>query len=292
MATKSASQIAAEMSFLEHLEELRSRLFWCAGAFAIGALVAFVLFTQLHHFGINFDVIEFLARPITPLLHGQKLIYTHPGDAFQIVLDAGFAVAFIVALPVILYQLWGFVSPAMYTHEKKLVLPVLAGIVVLFICGAVLAFTLILPLTLGFLVGVESSALTPMISASEYFGFAIYMCLAFGAAFELPIVMMGLTAIGLATPMFMAKYRRYAVVGGLVVGGFITPDPTAMFAIAVPMYALYELSIILSKSVYRWRRKREELDDVTPRREPPQPPPPPPSMPSGPDEPRRLGAPA
>lgn len=298
MATKSASQLAAEMSFLEHLEELRTRLFWCAGAFAIGAIIAFLLFTQMHHFGINFDVIEFLARPITPLLHGQKLIYTHPGDAFQIVLDAGFAVAFVFSLPVILYQLWGFVSPAMYSHEKKLVLPVLAAIVVLFVCGVALAFTLILPLTLGFLVGVESSALTPMISASEYFGFAIYMCLAFGAAFELPIVMMGLTALGLATPMFLAKYRRYAVVGGLIIGGFITPDPTAMFAIAIPMYGLYELSIILSRSVYRWRRKREEGDDVTPpgdRRDPPDSPPPlppPPLLPPRRAEPRRLGAPA
>lgn len=240
------------------------RLFWCAGAFGIGGLVALVLFTQMHHFGVNFDVIEFLARPITPLLHGQKLIYTHPGDAFQIVLDAGFAVAFVVALPVILYQLWAFVSPAMYTHEKKVVLPVLAGVVLLFVTGVALAFTLILPLTLGFLVGVESSALTPMISASEYFGFAIYMCLAFGAAFELPIVMMALTALGLATPMFLAKYRRYAVVGGLIMGGFITPDPTAMFAIAVPMYGLYELSIVLSRSVYRWRRKREEPDREIP----------------------------
>ncbi|MGI9090638.1 MAG: twin-arginine translocase subunit TatC, partial [Gemmatimonadaceae bacterium] len=143
MATKSVSQIAAEMSFLDHLEELRTRLFWCAGAFAIGGAVAVVLFTQMHHFGINFDVIEFLARPITPLLHGQRLIYTHPGDAFQIVLDAGFAVAFVVALPVILYQLWGFVSPAMYSHEKKMVLPVLAAIVVLFVAGVALAFTLI-----------------------------------------------------------------------------------------------------------------------------------------------------
>lgn len=275
------------MSFLDHLEELRQRLFWCAGAFAIGGVIAFILFTQIP----NFDVIEFLARPITPYLHGAKLIYTHPGDAFQIVLDAGFAVAFVFATPVILYQLWGFVSPAMYSHEKKLVLPVLAGIVVLFICGVALAFTLILPLTLRFLVSVESTALQPMISASEYFGFAIYMCLAFGAAFELPIVMMGLTALGLATPMFLAKYRRYAVVGGLVVGGFITPDPTSMFAIAIPMYGLYELSIVLSRMVYRWRIRRESGDEAAPGG-PPEPPQPPEPPASGGREPRRLGAPA
>jgi sec-independent protein translocase protein TatC len=274
----------AEMSFLDHLEELRQRLFWCAGAFAIGGVIAFVLFTQIP----NFDVIEFLARPITPYLHGAKLIYTHPGDAFQIVLDAGFAVAFVFATPVILYQLWGFISPAMYQHEKKIVLPVLAGIVLLFVSGVALAFTLILPLTIRFLVNVESTALQPMISASEYFGFAIYMCLAFGAAFELPIVMMGLTALGLTNPMFLAKYRRYAIVGGLIVGGFITPDPTSMFAIAIPMYGLYELSILLSRMVYRWRQRRESEDEVPPPSSGSSGPPVPPRR----EEPRRLGAPA
>ncbi|HEV2642003.1 MAG TPA: twin-arginine translocase subunit TatC, partial [Candidatus Elarobacter sp.] len=176
---------------------------------------------------------------------------------------------------------------AMYTHEKKLVLPVLAGIVLLFICGVALAFTLILPLTIRFLINVESAALQPMISASEYFGFAIYMCLAFGAAFELPIVMMGLTALGLTTPMFLARYRRYAVVGGLIVGGFITPDPTSMFAIAIPMYGLYELSIVLSRMVYRWRMRRENGGEVTPPSGPSEPP-----DASGGGEPRRLGAPA
>ena len=285
----------AEMAFLDHLEELRQRLFKCAAAFAVGAVIAFVLFTQLP----NFDVIQFLSRPITPYLHGQKLVYLHPGDAFQIVLDAGFALSFIIASPVILYQIWGFVSPAMYSHEKKLVLPVLGGIVLLFVGGVAMAFTVVLPMTIQFLVGVESRSLQPMIAASEYFGFAIYMCLAFGAAFELPIVIMGLTAIGLTNPVFLAKYRRYALVGGLIVGALITPDPTAMFFIAIPMYALFELSIVLSRVVYRWRRRREDGPDVPPDDNggssggtggtlPADRPPVPPAR----QEPRRLGAPA
>jgi sec-independent protein translocase protein TatC len=263
----------AEMAFLDHLEELRQRLFKCAAAFAFGAIIAFLLFTQVPHF----DVIEFLSRPITPYLHGQKLIYLHPGDAFQIVLDAGFALSFIIASPVILYQLWGFVSPAMYSHEKKLVVPVLGGIVVLFVAGVAMAFTLILPMTIKFLVGVESDALQPMIAASEYFGFAIYMCLAFGAAFELPIVIMALTALGLTNPKFLARYRRYAAVGGLIIGTFITPDPTAMFAIAIPMYGLFELSIVLSRMVYRWREGKSSRNDSGTVDPPPPPPPPPPS---------------
>lgn len=276
----------AEMAFLDHLEELRWRLFKCAAALAFGGVVAVALF-QLP----DFNVIEFLARPITPYLHGQKLIYLHPGDAFQILLDAGFALAAVIASPVILYQLWGFVSPAMYAHEKKMVLPVLGGIVLLFIAGASMAFTLILPMTLRFLINVESTALQPMIAASEYFGFAIYMCLAFGAAFELPIVIMGLTALGLTNPKFLAKYRRYAIVAGLILGGMITPDPTAMFAIAIPMYGLFELSIVLSRMVYKWRERRDT--SAGPGSAAPQPAPPTPPAPSPVDDaPRRLGGPA
>ncbi len=264
------------MPFFDHLEELRQRLFYCAGAIACGALVAFVVFTMIP----GFDPIEFLARPITPYLQGRKLIYTHPGDAFQIMLDAGFVVALVVASPIILYQLWGFISPAMYAHERKVVIPVVFGIVILFLCGVTLSYTLILPLTLRFLLGVESAHLESMIAASEYLGFEIYMCVAFGAAFELPIVLMGLTALGLITPMFLAKYRRYAVIGALVGGGFITPDPTSMFIIAFPLYGLYELSIVLSRMVYRWRLRREGGDDDQ------QPPNPPPFR----NEPLRLGS--
>ncbi|MEO9226000.1 MAG: twin-arginine translocase subunit TatC [Gemmatimonadaceae bacterium] len=286
MSKRRPARGTAEMAFLDHLEELRQRLFVCAAAFAFGAIIAVLVFTQIPHF----DVIEFLSRPITPYLHGQKLIYLHPGDAFQIVLDAGVALSLIIASPIILYQLWGFVSPAMYTHEKKLVIPVLGGIVVLFIAGVVMAFTLILPMTIKFLVGVESSALQPMIAASEYFGFAIYMCLAFGAAFELPIVIMGLTALGLTNPAFLSKYRRYAVVGGLIIGTFITPDPTAMVAIAIPMYALFELSIVLSKMVYRWREGKNATDKSESVDEPPPPPAGP--LPPQREAPLRLGEPA
>jgi sec-independent protein translocase protein TatC len=96
------------------------------------------------------------------------------------------------------------------------------------------------------------------------------MCVAFGAAFELPIVLMGLAALGLVTPQFLAKYRRYAIVGGLILGGFITPDPTAMFVIAFPIYGLYELGILLARVAYRWRLRREQgNDDKSPPSSPP-----------------------
>jgi sec-independent protein translocase protein TatC len=254
------------MPFLDHLEELRRRLFYCAIAIAVGGLVAFAVFSIP-----GFDPIGYLTSPATRYLHGAKLVYLHPGEAFQTMLDVGFAIALVVASPVIGYQLWGFVAPAMYAKEKRIALPVVMGVVVLFVTGVVLAFTLILPLTLRFLLGVEANA-TPMITLSEYMGFAIYMCMAFGAAFELPIVLMGLTAIGIVTPAFLAKWRRYALVGVLIAATFITPDPTSMFVIALPLYGLYELSIWLSRMVFRWRERRENEnnDDDEPPPDGPQ----------------------
>jgi sec-independent protein translocase protein TatC len=252
----------AEMPFFDHLEELRQRLFYCAAGIAVGVLVACVLFTMVP----GFNILEFLTHPIEPFLpKGQSLVYTHPGDKFQLYLDAGFVVALVVASPVILYQLWGFISPALYTHERKIAIPVISGIVLLFLCGMTLAYTLVLPMTLNFLLNVGSNdVIKPMIIVSEYLGFEIYMCVAFGAAFELPLVLMGLAAVGLITPMFLSKYRRYAIVGGLIGGGFITPDPTAMFIIAVPLYGLYELGIFLARIAYRWRNRREsDSDDQT-----------------------------
>ena len=270
------------MPFLDHLEELRQRLFYCAGAIALGAIVAFVLFTMVP----EFDILRFLAHPIEHSLHGQKMVFTHPGDKFQLYLDAGFVVALVVASPVILYQLWGFISPAMYQNEKKIVVPVIIGVIFLFLCGMTLAYTVVLPMTLDFLLSVGgNNDIQAMITISEYLGFGINMCVAFGAAFELPIVLMGLTALGLVTPHFLSKYRRYAIVGGLVAGGFITPDPTAMFVIAFPIYGLYELGILLARVAYRWRLSREgEGND-----KPPQPPSSPPPLYS---EPRRLGEPS
>ncbi len=158
-----------EMPFLDHLEELRKRLFWVAGAVIIGIAIAFALLS-------NLDIIRLLERPILPLLHGHKLIYTHPGTSFRILLNASFVLGMILASPVIVGQIWGFLAPALYAHEKRVVVPVLVAMVALFLAGVSLSYFVVLPLTLRFLMSIESTALTPMISATEYFDFAISMC--------------------------------------------------------------------------------------------------------------------
>jgi sec-independent protein translocase protein TatC len=242
---------STEMPFLDHLEELRHRLFWIAGALLVGVVVGFIFLSQI-------DLIRFLERPIAPYLGGQKLIYTHPGTSFSIVMNASVVVGLILASPVAIYQLWGFLSPALYSHEKKIVIPILGAIIVLFVAGLALAFYVVLPFTLQFLLGFESDALTPMISATEYFNFAITMCLVFGLVFQLPIIILLLTALGLITPQFLSKYRRHSIVLCIVAAAFITPgaDPTSLFALSVPLYFLFEASVVASRVVYRRKQKR------------------------------------
>ena len=245
-----------EMPFLDHLEELRKRLFWIAGAILIGIVVAFVLLSKL-------DIIRVLERPILPLLHGQKLIYTHPGTSFHILVNASLALGIILASPVIVGQIWGFLSPALYAHEKRVVIPVLIAMVALFLAGVALSYFVVLPLTLQFLMSIESTALTPMISATEYFDLAISMCLAFGLIFEVPIAVLALTALGIVTPAFLAKYRRHAIVICVVAAAFITPgaDPYSLFALAIPLYLLYEVSVLVAVFAFRKRRARAERDN-------------------------------
>jgi sec-independent protein translocase protein TatC len=242
-----------EMPFLDHLEELRQRLFWIAGAILLGIVVAFFLLSKL-------DIIRVLERPILPYLHGRNLIYTHPGTSFSILLNASLVLGIILAAPVIVGQLWGFMSPALHPHEKRVVIPVLVGMVVLFLLGIALSYFVVLPLTLGFLMGIESSALTPMISATEYFDFAIAMCVASGVIFEVPIAVLLLTALGLITPRFLSKYRRHAIVICLVAAAFITPggDPYSLMALAIPLYLLYELSVVVSLVAFRKRLRRQQ----------------------------------
>jgi sec-independent protein translocase protein TatC len=244
-----------EMPFLDHLEELRHRLFWIVGAIVVGVVVAFIVLSRG-----GFDIVAMLARPIEPYLSGRHLVFTHPGTSFKIVLNASLILGILVATPVIAYQLWGFFAPALHPHEKRIIVPVMFGMIFLFLCGVMLAYFVVIPFTLKFFMGFESNALTPMIEATEYFGFVFSMMLAFGVAFELPIAILLLSALGIVNPKFLSRYRRHAIVITVVVAAFITPDasPTTLFALSVPLYLLYELGVALSYSVTRRRRQRAE----------------------------------
>ena len=253
---------SAEMPFLDHLEELRWRIIWSLGAVVVGVGIAFVLV-------LKFDLLTWIQGPILPFLHGKRLVYTHPGDGFSILMQTAIIVGLIIALPVILYQVWAFLAPALHRHEKRVVMPVIGGGVFLFVCGAALAWYFVLPMTLRFLFGLGDESFDQMITVSEYFGFITSMVLAMGAVFELPIAILLLTALGLVTPQFLSKFRRHAAVGSYAVAAIITPGDLFVTSIAlmVPLYLLYELSIGLSWVVFRRRAKKaaaEALESEVP----------------------------
>src|SRR5688572_23586488 len=136
-----AKKPPSDMPFLDHLEELRWRIIWSLGALIIGLMIGFFLV-------MKFDFIYLLQQPITPYLKGSKLVVTHPGDTFSISMNVAILVGAIIASPVIIYQIWAFLSPALYRHEKRVVIPVIVGAVFLFMAGAGLAWFWVIPLML------------------------------------------------------------------------------------------------------------------------------------------------
>ena len=251
---------AGEMPFLDHLEELRWRIIWALGALVLGVVIGFIIV-----FTFETQVADLIQAPILPFLHGRKLVYTHPGDGFGILMQLSIIIGVIIALPMMLYQIWIFLSPALHRHEKKVAIPVIFGIVFLFLCGAALAWYLVLPMTLKFMFNLGDKAFDQMITVSEYFGFVTSMVLAMGAVFELPIAILLLSAVGLVTPQFLSKFRRHAIVGSYVAAAIITPGDLFVTSIAlmVPLYFLYELSIGLSFLVYRKRQRRLAEEETT-----------------------------
>jgi sec-independent protein translocase protein TatC len=247
----------AEMPFLDHLEELRWRIIYSLAALVVGVVVAFVVV-------LHFNLLTWMQGPMLPYLHGRRLVYTHPGDGFSILMQTAIIVGIVIALPVILYQVWAFLSPALHRHEKRIAVPVILGAVLLFIAGAALAWYFVLPMTLKFLSGLGDESFDQMITVSEYFGFVSSMVLAMGVVFELPIAVLLLSAFGLVTPKFLAKFRRHAILASYVAAAIITPGDLFVTSVAlmIPLYLLYELSIVLSYLVFR-KRERAALADAS-----------------------------
>lgn len=244
-----AKQSTSEMPFLEHLEELRWRIIWSLAALIVGLIAGFTLVMKA-------DLISLLQRPIAPFLHA-KLVYTHPADPFSITLNVSIMVGVVLAAPVIIYQIWAFLSPALYRHEKKVVIPVILGAVLLFVAGVALAWFWVLPMMLGFLLNFQVESLQAMITAADYFAFVTTLALTFGVAFELPILVLALAALGLVTPAFLARFRPYALILTVIVSALVTPGDIflATLALTAPLYLLYELSVLLTKLIFRKKRK-------------------------------------
>lgn len=242
-----------EMPFLEHLEELRSRL--------IKSLVAVAFFTMLSWFFID-HIFTFLVTPYKQAIalaneqmkdpaqaQALRLIYLNPTGGFMIFLKLAITVGILVSIPLIVYQLWQFVAPGLLAKEKRIVPWIVFFTTLCFLAGAAFCYFVVLKYGLGFLLTFQSETLAPMISIDEYLGFVTILIVVFGLVFEMPVVAFFLTKIGLLTPEFMRQKRRYGIVAIFVAAAVLTPstDAFTMMLLAVPLLMLYEVSIWVSK---------------------------------------------
>lgn len=240
----------AEMPFLDHLEELRRRLLWSLLAIAAGAVVGVWVVSE-------FDVLGILQRPIEPFLPAGRLAYTSPTEPVGITLKLGLVLGLVVAFPVVAAQTWAFLSPALYEAERRVIVPSLVAAMLLFLGGVALGYFVALPLATRFLLGFQREALTPIITAGAYLRFATQVVLAFGVIFELPILVLVLSGLGVVTPAFLRRYRRHALLVLAIVAAVLTPaDLVSMLIMLLPLVLLYEVSIWVAVFVTRARERR------------------------------------
>jgi sec-independent protein translocase protein TatC len=230
------------MSFLEHLEELRWRLLKSLAAVVAFSIVAYIFSEHL---------LNIITRPVPS---DVQLIFTTPTGAFLVSIKVAIVFGIIASLPVIFYQAWQFIFPGLLETEAKLASVVIVSATICFLLGSAFAYFVILPLGLRFLFSFQTSYLVPMPDISSYVGFAGRLFIAFGAVFELPLLSFILSKMGLLTPDFLRKWRRYAIVIIFIAAAILTPpDIITQIMLAVPLILLYEVSIWISATVWRTR---------------------------------------
>jgi len=221
-----------EMSFWEHLEELRWRLIKSVAAVLVMSIGAYIFSDWM---------LEVLTRPI------DKIYFIGIGEAFSVRIKLSLFTGLILALPVLFYQAWKFVVPGLYASEVKMVIPVVVFATLFFVGGAAFCFFLVLPVGIEFLMGYATDKLQPMIQVSKYISFVGWMTISFGAVFELPIISYFLGRVGIINSKMLSKGRRIAIVIILLVAAIVTPSPDmfSQLMLAAPLYGLYEISIII-----------------------------------------------
>src|SRR6266852_2454246 len=239
-----------EMPFLDHLEELRWRILWSLVAILVGTIVGWWLLDKI-------DIIELLKRPIAPYLPGGRLVFTSPAEPFMLTLKVAFALGCLVASPIVIYQIWAFLSPALYERERRLIVPALGVGVLLFLGGAIACYQWLLPAALKVLLGFQRADLSAMITIDRYFGMAVPFVVGCGLVAELPLVVTVLAALGIVTPQFLGRQRRYAIVIAAFLAAILTPpDAVSMMLMLGPLLLLYELSIWCAWVASRRRARR------------------------------------
>lgn len=235
------------LSFSGHLDEFRRRLLISLAAVTAGAAFCFVFIDE---------VMAVLLAPVRPYL--SEIYFFSPADAFVIKIKAALLAGFVIASPLVACELWLFVSPALHAREKKALVPVVFAMSFLFLAGALFCFFSVLPVALDFLISQQTAYLKPVLSMNEYMGFLSGMVIAFGVAFNLPLAVVALVALGLARAATLARYQRHAVVLIFIAAAVLTPGPdmASQLLLAVPLVALFELSVAVSWLLEKASKKR------------------------------------
>jgi sec-independent protein translocase protein TatC len=243
-----------ELSFLEHLVELRSRLLKACAAVLIILIILLPFARKLY---------AVLAAPLTAVLpEGSSMIAIDVASPFLTPFKLALLMALILAIPIVLYQLWAFVAPALYREEKKLARPLLYTSVFLFYAGCAFAYFVVFPLVFGFFTRVAPDGVTVMTDISKYLDFVITLFLAFGITFEVPIATIILVATGVTTVERLKKMRAYVLVGAFAMGMLLTPpDVISQTLLALPMWALFEIGLLMSALLLPHRIKAASEDE-------------------------------
>ena len=228
------------MTLVEHLTELRKRLFIACAAIAVGAVISFILYNR---------ILAFLLHPYCEIKHGKCNLYvTSPLDGIATRLKIAGYGGLMLASPVVLWELWRFITPGLHKKEKKYAIPFIVASTGLFFFGVLLGY-LTYPKALEFLIGIGGSQLQEIFSPKEYVSFFLKVMLAFGVSFEFPVVLVFLELVGVLSAKKLSSWRRPAIVVIIAAAAVITPsqDPYSLFAMAIPMYVFYELSILIGR---------------------------------------------
>lgn len=244
----------ARMSFFDHIGELRQRLLRASIAVIVASCVCFVFSQHLY---------DFLANPLLKLLpKDSALVFTGLPDAFFMLLKISIVAGLFITLPYILYELWKFIVPGLYKHERRYALPFLVVGTGLFLVGAAFAYFAAFPVIFNFFLGFQTPELKPMLSVKDYVSLLIKLALTFGVVFETPVIIVFLGFLGLVNSGMLRRGRRYFIVIAFIIGAILSPpDVFSQMVLAVPLVALYEASIPVLAIIERRRETaRAEWD--------------------------------